>query len=37
MEGRSRFLRGLEDVQRYLDLTEVRLSENTSISLIELR
>lgn len=31
MEGRSRFLRGLEDVQRYLDLTEVRLSENTSI------
>ena len=32
MEGRSRFLRGLEDVQRFLDLTEVKLSENTSMS-----
>ena len=29
MEGRSRFLRGLEDVQRYLDLTDVHLSDNT--------
>jgi hypothetical protein len=32
MESRSRFLRGLEDMQRYLELTEVRLSENTGIS-----
>jgi Divergent CRAL/TRIO domain len=29
MEQRSKFLRGLDDVQRYLDLTDVRLSENT--------
>jgi len=32
MEQRSKFLRGLDDVQRYLDLTDVRLSENTSAS-----
>jgi hypothetical protein len=31
MEGRSRFLRGLDSVQRYLDLTDVHLSDNTSI------
>jgi len=30
MEGRSKFLRGLDDVQRYLDLTDVHLSDNTS-------
>ena len=29
MEGRSRFLRGLDDVQRFLDLADVHLSENT--------
>lgn len=29
MESRSRFLRGLEDVQRFLDLTDVHLSDNT--------
>ena len=29
MEGRSRFLRGLEDAQRFLDLADVRLCENT--------
>jgi hypothetical protein len=32
MEGRSRFLRGLEDVQKSLDLTDVRLSDTTGIS-----
>lgn len=31
MESRSRFLRGLDDVQRFLDLTDVHLSDNTSI------
>jgi hypothetical protein len=32
MENRSRFLRGLDDLQRYLDLKDVHLSDNTSIS-----
>lgn len=31
MEARSRFLRGLDDVQRFLDLTDVHLSDNTSM------
>jgi hypothetical protein len=31
MEGRSRFLRGLDSVQRFLDLTDVHLSDNTSM------
>ena len=30
MESRSRFLRGLDDLQRFLDLTDVHLSDNTS-------
>ena len=30
LEARSRFLRGLDSVQRYLDLTDVHLSDNTS-------
>jgi len=36
MEGRSRFLRGLDDVQRYLDLTDVHLSDNTSIPILNI-
>jgi hypothetical protein len=31
MEARSRFLRGLDSVQRFLDLTDVHLSDNTSL------
>jgi hypothetical protein len=31
MEGRSRFLRGLDSVQRFVDLTDVHLSDNTSM------
>ena len=31
MEGRSRFLRGLADIQRYLDLADIRLTDNTGM------